>query len=253
MESVGPSIGLHLNCGKSLLHVPGNCEVSENPLPSDIPISKDGFYLLGCPIGSPSFCEEVLQGRVSKIKETLKIVHDMGDSQLETALLRSCLALPKVTYILRTCPPSHIVCATREFDMAIREALEGIQGGPCPEWSWLKASLPSSQGGINLRSAAAHAPAAFIASTTSCKELVEGILGHSPSPSNTSTKLSPLSLLPLLVLTGNSWMMSMCRCTNTTCLSPSMRLLTISYFHLQLQSTPVLLPTLPAYHMRIAG
>ena len=113
VKSVGPLIGLHLNRGKSLLHVPGNCEVSENPLPSDIPISKDGFCLLGCPIGPPSFCEEVLQGRVSKIKETLKIVHDMGDSQLETAILRSCLALPKVTYVLRTCPPSHIVCATR--------------------------------------------------------------------------------------------------------------------------------------------
>ena len=193
VESVGPSIGLHLNHGKSLLHVPGNCEVSENPLPSDIPISKDGFCLLGCPIGPPSFCEEILQGRVSKIKETLKIVHDMGDSQLETAILRSCLALPKVTYVLRTCPPSHIVSATREFDMAIREALEGILGGPCPEWSWLKPSLPSSRGGINLRSAAAHAPAAFIASTTSCKELVEGILGHSPSPSQHLQALATLS------------------------------------------------------------
>ena len=184
VESDGHSIGLHLNRGKSLLHIPGNCEVSGNLLPADIPISKDGFCLLGCPIGPPSFCDEVLQGRVSKIKETLRTVHDMQDSQLETTILRSCLALPKVTYVLRTCPPSHIVGATRDFDMAIREAFEGILGGPCPEWSWLKASLPSSRGGINLRSAAVHAPAAFIASTTSCKVLVEGILGHSPCPSH---------------------------------------------------------------------
>ena len=46
-----------------------------------------------------------------------------------------------------------------------------------------KASLPSSRGGINLRSVVLHAPAAFIASSHSSKSLVEDILGFSPGPS----------------------------------------------------------------------
>ena len=54
-------------------------------------------------------------------------------------------------------------------------------GGPLSDWSWLKASLPSSHGGLNLRSASLHAPAAFLASSTASKHLVERILGHPPS------------------------------------------------------------------------
>ena len=107
-------------------------------------------------------------------------LRDMEDSQLETTLLRSCLALPKVSYVLRTCPPSHIARATMDFDATIMESLESILGGPCSEWSWLKASLPSSRGGINLRSTSLHAPAAFVASSTRAEELVGRMLGHSP-------------------------------------------------------------------------
>ena len=73
------------------------------------------FCLLGCPIGPPSYCEEVLQVRISRIRESLVVLHDMDDSQLETTLLRSCLALPKFSYVLRTCPPSYIDQAVRDL------------------------------------------------------------------------------------------------------------------------------------------
>ena len=116
---------------------------------------------------------------------------DIGDSQLETTLLRSCLALPKVSYVLRACPPSHICHTFVDFDRAIRETLESVLGGPISDWSWLKASLPSSRGGLSLRSASLHAPAAFLASSSA---LVERILGHSAGPSpQTSPAVSALA------------------------------------------------------------
>ena len=61
-------------------------------------------------------------------------------------------------------------------------------GIPITEWSWLKASLPSSSGGINLRSASLHAPAAYLASASCSQELVGKMLGHpsSCSPHNGS-------------------------------------------------------------------
>ena len=130
----------------------------------------------------PDFCEEVFRSRLVKVRASLGALRDMGDSQLETSLLRSCLALPKVSFILRTCPPSHICHTTVDFDSAIRESLESIVGGPLSDWSWLKASLPSSRGGLNLRSASLHAPAAFLASSSGSQPLVEQILGHSPDP-----------------------------------------------------------------------
>ena len=141
---------------------------------------RDGFCLLGCPIGPPSLCEEVLQARINKVKESLNLLHDLGDAQMETTLLRSCLALPKLSYILRTCPPSYIAQATSDFDKTMRESLEAIVGGPSSDWSWLKATLPSNRGGINLRSAVKHAPAAYIASADQSKGLVEKILSQPP-------------------------------------------------------------------------
>ena len=108
IERDGPSVGLYLNRAKSLLFIPEEADASLSPLPPDIPITRGGCMLLGCPVGPPSYCEEVFRRRVAKVKFSLGILRDIGDSQLEFTLLRSCLALPKVSFILRTCPPSHI-------------------------------------------------------------------------------------------------------------------------------------------------
>ena len=85
-ERDSPSLGLHLNRGKSLLFIPENVDASLSPLPPDIPITRRGFSLLGCPIGLPDFCEDVFQARLVKLKVSLGALRDMGDSQLETTL-----------------------------------------------------------------------------------------------------------------------------------------------------------------------
>ena len=55
IEEDGPERGLHLNRAKSLLYIPLDADTTDNPLPSDIPITREGFNLLGCPIGPPAF------------------------------------------------------------------------------------------------------------------------------------------------------------------------------------------------------
>ena len=167
IETEGPDRGLHLNRSKSLLFIPAGSDSSLNQLPSDIPITREGFVLLGSPIWSPTFCEAAVGKRVAKVRETLPRLPDLEDSQMETTLLRSCLALPKISFSLRTCPPGHIQEATVAFDDVMREALSDLAGGPLPEWAWLKASLPSSLGGLNIRRASQHAP-----------EMASKILGH---------------------------------------------------------------------------
>ena len=100
-------------------------------------------------------------------------------------LLRSCLSLPKFNFSLGTCPPTAIQQATLAFDSLIRETLSDLAGGPLSDWAWKKASLPSSLGGLNLRSASLHAPAGFISSLTQSSSLITRIIGQSnvsPSP-----------------------------------------------------------------------
>ena len=183
IEDEGPSRGLHLNRSKSLLFIPGASDASSNPLPPEIPISRSGFSLLGCPLGPPSFCEETLLKRVEKVKLSLSHLSDLADAQMETTLLRSCLALPKISFALRTCPPNYIRHAIDLFDKTLRDSLEDLAGSPLSDWAWLKASLPSNRGGLNIRRASLHAPAAFLGSLQQTSSLVERILGHLPDTS----------------------------------------------------------------------
>ena len=183
VEEEGPPRGLPLNRAKSLLYVPANSSLLPNPLPSDIPVTRGDFSLLGCPVGPTTFCEDFVLQRVGKVKDCLSKLPDLEDSQIEMSLLRSCLALPKVSFSLRTCPPNHIVHATAAFDDTMRDALSELAGSPLSEWAWVKASLPSSRGGLNLRRAALHAPAAYVGSRAQTSELVAGIRGGTPEAS----------------------------------------------------------------------
>ncbi len=98
------------------------------PLPAEVTLSP------GMPHRFPDYCE-VFGARLSKLKESLGALHGVGDSQLECTLLRSCLALPKVSFILRACPPSHIQRTAAEFDRAIRCTLETYRFSPAHQTS----------------------------------------------------------------------------------------------------------------------
>ena len=47
IERDGPSYGLQLNRSKSLLYIPESGDVGVNPLPSDIPVAREGFPFIG--------------------------------------------------------------------------------------------------------------------------------------------------------------------------------------------------------------
>ena len=96
IETEGPSRGLFLNREKSLIYTPMNSSIV-HPKLRDIPSTSVGFSLLGSPIGPSSFCEETVARRIHKVQEMVARLHDLEDSQLETTLLRSCLALPTLS------------------------------------------------------------------------------------------------------------------------------------------------------------
>ena len=64
----------------------------------------------------------------------------------------------------------------------MRDTLSDIVGCPIPDWQWLKASLPSSLGGLNLRRASLHASAAFIGSLVLTEDLSDQVLDPDTSP-----------------------------------------------------------------------
>lgn len=99
IEEDGPSRGLNLNKAKLLLFIPPDDSLTHNPLPVDTPIARGGFDLLGAPISPPSYYEFTMLKRVKKVQMTLARISNQQDSQMETTLLQSCLALPKVALL----------------------------------------------------------------------------------------------------------------------------------------------------------
>ena len=71
IEEEGPSRGLYLNRSKSVLFIPKDDVFSHNPLPCDIPVVREGYNLLGCPIGSPAYCASSVFRRVKKMQEII--------------------------------------------------------------------------------------------------------------------------------------------------------------------------------------
>ena len=130
IEEDGPSRGLLLNRSKSLQFIPKDVQDPYNPLPSEIPLTRVGFSLLGSPIGPASFCESIVAKRVDKIRAAVSKLWDLQDSQIEATLLRSCLSLPKFNFVLRTCPFPLIQHSILAFDDLMRESLSDLVGGP---------------------------------------------------------------------------------------------------------------------------
>ena len=100
---------------------------------------------------------------------------NLQDPHAEFVLLRSCLALPKISFNLRTVNTMEHVEILRDFDSITREALSRILGTPVDDGVWQQAKLPVPMGGMELRGAEDHASAAyaasFLASQTLAREL----------------------------------------------------------------------------------
>ena len=192
IEEDGPARGLLLNRNKSLLFAPPGDAPLFSEFPSDIPVARAGVSLLGSPVGSDDFCVTVVKGRLDTVRALLDRLPDIEDSQIEYSLLRSCLSLPKFISILRTCSPSIISSLTAEFDQMIYSSLSRILGA-CPSpWTWAKATLPVALGGLGLRQAQLHAPAAFLGAICSVRSLVDDMCHESFPPSYMSSAFSLL-------------------------------------------------------------
>ena len=135
-----------------------------------------GFNLLGAPVGDISFSRDAVEDRIQKIAEIFDRLPAINDAQTEFALLRSCFSLPKLTYCLRTCDPSHLLPSYKQFDSLQFTTFSQVFGRPLDIDAKIQAFLPVKNGGVGLRSAEQHSSAAFIASNIHSRNVVDKIL-----------------------------------------------------------------------------
>jgi hypothetical protein len=90
----------------------------------------------------------VLGRRVEKVRRITSLLSLLEDPQTEFCLLRSCLALPKLMFSLRTVDTSDHQDVVEEYDRVTREGLARIMGVPPTDDQWAQANLPVSMGGL---------------------------------------------------------------------------------------------------------
>ena len=188
LQREGPARGLHLSTSasvqapalpKSSVWCPGDLSSrGEDPLARGIPrVRKAGVMVLGAPVGSNQFVRDALERRVRKIQEITAHLPLLKDPHTEFTLLRSCLSLPKVMFSLRTVDTTVHQSVLQDFDDVTRGGLDRILGVPVTALQWAQAKLPVGMGGLGLRAAEDHAPAAYVTSYLSSQPISRGIRG----------------------------------------------------------------------------
>ena len=155
-------------------------EQEQDPLGKGVPKvpAGDGITVLGAPVGYENFAREGLTDKVEKVQKVTEMLPLLKDPHLEFVLLRSCLSLPKLMFLLRTLDTTIFGDQLEQFDMVTRGALSRILGTPITDVGWEQAKLPVSMGGLGLRAASDHAGVAFASSLLSAQPLIDTLLGQ---------------------------------------------------------------------------
>ena len=119
-----------------------------------------------------------LEARVNKVRDVVERLPLLQDPHSEFVLLRSCLSLPKIMFMLRAVDTLEFLELLLEFDSIMRGALSQLLGSPLTDVQWAQASLPVAMGGLGLRSAVDHAQVAHAVSLLSSQPLLDGLLGE---------------------------------------------------------------------------
>ena len=107
-------------------------EQEHDPLQRGIPRSStdEGIIVLGAPVGNDRYVCQSLETKVEKVRQITELLPLLQDPHIEHSLLRSCLALPKITFLLRAVDTSRFPSVLERFDEVTRDALSRILGTP---------------------------------------------------------------------------------------------------------------------------
>ena len=193
LEIKGPLFGLHLNTSKCEVFWPsGNQQFLDFP-PEVQRITEvaGGAELLGAPLcGSDAFFAMSVAKRIDKISDCQNRLSDLDDLQVELHLLRSCLGLCKLNHIIRTVPTNKITKELLRFDVNLRHCLESLSRSSISNEVWSQATRPIRLGGLGLREASRSAPAAFLGSCNSSRDLTSRLLLSCSLPFHQSNETS---------------------------------------------------------------
>ncbi|KAJ3087421.1 hypothetical protein HDU96_004513, partial [Phlyctochytrium bullatum] len=165
-------------------------------------LSTPGLPFLGSALSmDTAFLSSLVQASVATVESSLARLAFVDDPQAMLTLLRACVGVPQLTYLLRTVPPSAFNSAAATHDHLLQFFLQGLVTGDGPGFGTLQsdlACLPTRYGGLGIWRASDILHFAFLASHHSTAALQDSILGQvaatCPPPPNLPQLLTSLAV-----------------------------------------------------------
>ncbi|GAV00268.1 LOW QUALITY PROTEIN: hypothetical protein RvY_11143 [Ramazzottius varieornatus] len=142
--------------------------------------------------------EEAVRAKTGPMKVVSKILCLMHD-HYSLFLLKNCLCLPKLLYILRCSAVWKFPEVLKEFDEVVRSSLAEITNIQMSAEPWRQATFPVGLGGLGIRRTEEVALPAFLASIHSVQKLVLSILPGAASDSETDLALTRWTFLSCVI------------------------------------------------------
>lgn len=169
LKVLANEMGLRINANKCELYVgddvPNSASLIEQfkkESPGIITVTKSDLSLLGSPVFEEGFTTFVTS-KVDKLKLLIERLGDLN-AHVSYLLLKNCLLIPKLTYLLRTSPFWKFDNVTSMIDRMLRDSLEQILNTSLNEQQWNQATLPINFGGLGIRKVSDLALPAFLSS-----------------------------------------------------------------------------------------
>ena len=137
-------------------------------------IDHSELTLLGSPLGVSSM-KSALKCKREDLQRMATRLTNLNPHEA-FFLLKNCLAIPKLIYILRTAPCFENEEYLHEYDALMKNSLEKITNNSLNDIQWLQATQPVKLGGLGIRSAHQLAPSCFLSSAVGCAPLCAQIL-----------------------------------------------------------------------------
>ena len=168
LKDESKEIDLDSNIIKCLLFAHGAAESAEKlkaiveAAPSGMPVTAEGFEVVGCPVGLDTFVETNSKALVDRYPNFYPRLSNVN-LQHALLLLRFCGGMPMVTWACRTTPPRLFKSAAVSFDAKVSDLLAKLLNKPRVAESKGRA-IPFRQGGLALRFCEEVSPLAYFAS-----------------------------------------------------------------------------------------
>ena len=158
-------IGLTLNPTKSIAIIHPDCPSHI----TSIPTTTEGAIILGIPIGTSDYRTNQLTAKLDNITDLMDTISRMP-VEYAYPLYQACVNT-RPLHLTRSLPPSITIAFCREFDKRMDRAIALISNSPTATLephSKIIRSLPTSLGGLGIRSLALSCKDSYLASALYC-------------------------------------------------------------------------------------